>query len=117
MHDLKNARGSLINLKVLSHGKNDMALLSEIMEMYIIAKISDLETQLADAQDDLSNLQESLNQEVSDLSTRTKKEISRDRDSLEAKILALTKQNEALKLEVCSQTCVRNFLVPVKHLS
>ncbi|XP_053406240.1 uncharacterized protein LOC123523252 isoform X2 [Mercenaria mercenaria] len=65
-------------------------------------RISDLETQLSEAQEDLGNLQESLNQEVSDLSARTKQEISRDRDGLETKILALSKENEAFKSEISS---------------
>jgi predicted transcriptional regulator len=63
-------------------------------------RISDLESQLSEAQDDLANLQESLNQEVSELSARTKQEINRDRDGLDARIMALSKENETFKLEV-----------------
>lgn len=66
------------------------------------AKISDLESQLQEAQDDLAALQDSLNQDISDLAARTRLEIGHDRDSLEDRLLKLTKQNEAFKLQISS---------------
>ncbi|XP_052225855.1 uncharacterized protein LOC127841237 isoform X2 [Dreissena polymorpha] len=66
------------------------------------ARITDLETQLSEAQDDLTTLQENLDHEMSDLTSRTKQEVNRDRAQLHSRIMSLTKDNEALKLEVSS---------------
>ena len=69
---------------------------------FLVAKISELETNLRDTQEDLNVLQESFNQEISELSARTRRELDRDREQMETKIIALTRENETLKAEVCN---------------
>ena len=79
----------------------------------ISAKIQELENELSEAQDDLTSLQERLNDEVTDLSARTRHEIDTGRDEMNAKLLTLTKENETLKAEVKLYTY--NTYLPVKH--
>ena len=46
---------------------------------------------------------------MSDLSARTCSELDRDREQLETRIIALTKENESLKAEVGSISCFVSY--------
>ena len=67
---------------------------------FFTAKISELETQLHDTQDDLNSLQDTLNKEMAELSARTRSELDRDKVQMEKRLQGLNKENERLKAEV-----------------